>query len=83
MSNVSGSLCRVISYSPKKRRLLARHQNVLEKLRKDIEAVVGVGPEARHLDWIGLKKMMYLTYVMKEGWSSLRRLMVGMSADSW
>jgi DNA-binding MarR family transcriptional regulator len=79
---VSGSLCRVISYSPKKRRLLARHQNVLEKLRKEIEAVVGVGPEARHPDRTDLKKMMYLTYVVKEGWSSHSRLMVDTSADS-
>lgn len=64
---MSGSLCRVISYSFEKRRLLAKHQKVLIRLRKDIEAIVGVGPEARHPNRTDLKKMIYLTYVVKEG----------------
>jgi cytochrome P450 len=53
------------------------------KLRKEIEAVVGVGPEARHPDRTDLKKMIYLTYVVKEGWPSYQKPMVGTLADSW
>jgi len=68
VGNVSSFLCKVIFYSSRERRLLAKHQNVLAKLRKEIETSVGVGPEGRRPDRIDLKKMMYLTYVVKEGW---------------
>ncbi len=50
-----------------RRRLLATHQTVLAKLRKEIQSTVGVGPDARHPDRADLKKMNYLTYVVKEG----------------
>lgn len=83
VDNVSGFLSRVISNLSKGRRLLVKHQNVLSKLRKEIEAVVGVGPEARHPDRTDLKKMMYLTYVVKEGWSSCQRSITDILADSW
>lgn len=83
MGNVSGSLYRVFSCSSKNKRVLAKHQNVLVKLCKEIEAVIGVGTEARHPDRTDLKKMMYLTYVETEGWSSYQRLMIDTLAASW
>lgn len=44
-----------------------KNQNVLVKLREEIEGIVGVGPESRLPDRTDLKKMIYLTYVLKEG----------------
>jgi cytochrome P450 len=47
-------------------RLLVKHQNVLSKLRNEIKAIVGVEDEARSPDRNDIKKMLYLTYVLKE-----------------
>jgi len=44
-----------------------KHQNVLSKLRNEIKSIVGVGDEARRPDRNDIKKMLYLTYVLKEG----------------
>jgi cytochrome P450 len=48
-------------------RLLVKHQDVLKKLREEIENIVGVGEEGRDPDRNDLKKMLYLSYVCKEG----------------
>jgi Cytochrome P450 len=82
VGNVSNFLSIELSYLSKERRLLAKHQAVLLKLRKEIETVVGVGPEARHPDRTDLKKMVYLTHVVKEGWLSCHRPMIDTPADS-
>ncbi|KAF2477703.1 cytochrome P450 [Lindgomyces ingoldianus] len=47
-------------------RLLARHQNVLEKLRSEIETTIGLGPDAAEPTRKDLKKMTYLNIVIKE-----------------
>ncbi|KAH8596265.1 putative cytochrome P450 alkane hydroxylase [Bisporella sp. PMI_857] len=47
-------------------RLLVKHQDVLAKLRKEIKRIVGVGVNAQHPDRHDLKKMRYLSYVLKE-----------------
>ncbi|KAI1272030.1 cytochrome P450 [Xylaria sp. FL0933] len=47
-------------------RLLARHQNVLDKLRHEIEAVVGLGSDAPPPSRDDLKRMPYLAVVLKE-----------------
>jgi hypothetical protein len=43
------------------------HENVLSKLRNEIQEKVGIGSEARRPDRTDLKKMTYLNYVVKEG----------------
>ncbi|KAL9070230.1 MAG: hypothetical protein Q9157_005894 [Trypethelium eluteriae] len=48
-------------------RLLARHPNVLERLREEIESTVGIGDSAVQPDRNDLKKMPYLNFVIKEG----------------
>jgi len=47
-------------------RLLARHQSVLSRLRSEIEATVGIGKDARAPTRNDLKKMTYLSLVIKE-----------------
>ncbi|KAI1310867.1 cytochrome P450 [Xylaria venustula] len=47
-------------------RLLARHQNVLEKLTNEIADVVGLGPDATPPSRDELKRMPYLSLVLKE-----------------
>ncbi len=53
-----------------KRRLLVKHQNVLLKLHNEIQSIVELIYEARHSDRNDMKKMLYLTYVLREGKSS-------------
>lgn len=48
-------------------RLLARHQNVLDRLRVEIENTVGIGASAPQPTRNDLKKMTYLNLVVKEG----------------
>lgn len=48
-------------------RLLAQHPDVLAKLRKEIDSIVGLGMASRLPDRNDLKKMKYLNLVMKEG----------------
>jgi len=50
-----------------RRRLLVKNQRVLAKLRGEIEGILGTGKESRIPDRNDLKKMTYLTYVLKEG----------------
>ena len=47
-------------------RLLARHPQVLERLRKEIDEVVGLGENASQPTRVDLKKMRYLDLVLKE-----------------
>jgi cytochrome P450 len=47
-------------------RLLARHPSVLDKLRTEVESVVGLGPDAPQPTREQLKKMKYLDLVLKE-----------------
>ncbi|CAN9124789.1 unnamed protein product [Alternaria alternata] len=47
-------------------RLLARHPQVLERLRKEIDEVVGLGEDASQPTRVDLKKMRYLDLVLKE-----------------
>ncbi|KAI0399301.1 cytochrome P450 [Xylaria palmicola] len=47
-------------------RLLARHQKVLNRLRQEIESVVGLGLEAPPPTRDDLKRMPYLALVLKE-----------------
>jgi len=48
-------------------RLLVSHEKVMAKLQDEIGSVVGVGEDARHPDRTDMKKMLYLSYVLKEG----------------
>lgn len=48
-------------------RLLARHQSVLARLRSEIESVVGLEQDAPEPSRSDLKKMTYLSLVIKEG----------------
>jgi cytochrome P450 len=48
-------------------RLLLKHENVMAKLREEIKMTVGVGDEARNPNRNDMKKMLYLSYVLKEG----------------
>lgn len=48
-------------------RLLAQHPDVLAKLRKEIGSIVGLGMASRLPDRNDLKKMKYLSLVLKEG----------------
>lgn len=48
-------------------RLLVKHENVMAKLREEIKATVGVGDEAKNPERNDMKKMLYLSYVLKEG----------------
>jgi cytochrome P450 len=50
-------------------RLLAQHPDVLAKLRVEIRSIVGVGDDSTLPDRNTLKKMKYLTLVVKEGTS--------------
>ncbi|KAF7447811.1 CypX Cytochrome P450 [Pyrenophora tritici-repentis] len=47
-------------------RLLARHPQVLQRLRTEIEEVVGLGQHASQPTRVDLKKMQYLDLVLKE-----------------
>ncbi|KAM3086831.1 hypothetical protein ACMFMG_000954 [Clarireedia jacksonii] len=47
-------------------RLLVKHQHVLTKLRKEIDEIVGTGANSRQPSRVDLKKMIYLSYVLKE-----------------
>jgi cytochrome P450 len=47
-------------------RLLARHQNVMDRLRKEIESITGLGKDAPQPTREQLKKMRYLDLVLKE-----------------
>ncbi|KAI4939601.1 uncharacterized protein J4E92_000887 [Alternaria infectoria] len=47
-------------------RLLVRHPKVLERLRSEIEAVVGLGQHAPQPSRVDLKKMRYLDLILKE-----------------
>jgi cytochrome P450 len=47
-------------------RLLARHQNVLDRLRSEINSIVGIGVDARASTRNDLKKMTYLNLIIKE-----------------
>lgn len=51
-------------------RLLVKHENVMAKLREEIKTIVGVGDRAKNPSRNDMKKMMYLSYVLKEGISS-------------
>jgi cytochrome P450 len=60
-------------------RLLAQHPHVLEKLREEISSVAGVGEDSRLPNRNLLRRMKYLTLVLKEGilrspQESIRRL---------
>lgn len=48
-------------------RLLVKHGNVMAKLREEIKRTVGVGDDAKSPDRNDMKKMFYLSYVLKEG----------------
>lgn len=48
-------------------RLLAQHPGVFAKLRREINAIVGVGENSKLPDRNSLKKMKYLNLVFKEG----------------
>ena len=48
-------------------RLLARHQGVLDRLRSEIQATVGIGADAPPPTRNDLRKMTYLNLVIKEG----------------
>lgn len=48
-------------------RLLVSHKKVLAKLQAEIKSVVGVGDEAGRPSRNDMKKMLYLSYVLKEG----------------
>jgi cytochrome P450 len=48
-------------------RLLISHEKVLAKLQDEIRSISGVGEDARHPDRNDMKKMLYLSYVLKEG----------------
>lgn len=47
-------------------RMLVKHKHVMDKTRKEIKAIVGVGSEARNPDRNDIKKMLYLANVFKE-----------------
>ncbi len=71
MDNVSFCIPRaLLPQLSQDRRLLVKHQNVLSKLHDEIKSIVGVGDEARMPDRNDIKKMLYLTFVLKEGKSS-------------
>jgi hypothetical protein len=53
-------------------RLLAQHPHVLAKLRLEISSIVGVGDESKIPDRNALKRMKYLSLVIKEGIYNLR-----------
>jgi cytochrome P450 len=48
-------------------RLLVKHRQVMDKLREEIKRTVGVGSDARNPDRNDMKKMLYLSYILKEG----------------
>ena len=48
-------------------RLLAKHPDVLAKLREEISGIFGVGKGSPLPDRNSLKKMKYLNLVLKEG----------------
>jgi cytochrome P450 len=51
-------------------RLLARHPGVLDRLRSEVESVVGLGESAPPPTREDLKQMPYLSFVIKEGTAS-------------
>ena len=62
-------------------RLLARHQHVLDRLRREIESILGVGSSEQPTR-VDLKKMTYLNLVLKEGESSFPQEMTRNSKRS-
>lgn len=48
-------------------RLLVKHGDVMVKLREEIKRTVGVGDDAKSPDRNDMKRMFYLSYVLKEG----------------
>ncbi len=48
-------------------RLLARHQNVLDRLRAEVENTISIGASAPQPTRNDLKKIKYLSFVIKEG----------------
>ena len=54
-------------YSNTGSRLLARHQSVLARLRREVEEVIGLGEDAQPPTRQDLKRMTYLSLVIKEG----------------
>jgi cytochrome P450 len=48
------------------RRLLGRHQGVLEQVRDEIASLVGLGPDARQPTQDELTRMTYLGLAIKE-----------------
>lgn len=49
------------------RRLLLQHPQAISKLRREIKDALGVGPEAPEPTIAQLKKLSYLSNVIKEG----------------
>ncbi|KAH7348667.1 n-alkane-inducible cytochrome P450 [Rhexocercosporidium sp. MPI-PUGE-AT-0058] len=47
-------------------RLLVKHERVMSKLKDEVRRIVGVGSEARTPDRNDIKKMQYLSYILKE-----------------
>lgn len=47
-------------------RLLVKHGKVMDKLKEEIKRTVGVGEDARTPDRNDVKRMFYLSYVLKE-----------------
>jgi len=47
-------------------RLLVKHEEVMTKLRREIQRTVGTGDDARNPDRNDMKRMLYLSYVLKE-----------------
>ncbi|KAK0116170.1 hypothetical protein ONS95_013200 [Cadophora gregata] len=47
-------------------RLLVMHEQVMSKLRDEVRSTVGVGINARRPDRNDIKKMQYLSYILKE-----------------
>ena len=54
-------------------RLLVKHENVMAKLREEIKTTVGVGDGARNPNKDDIKRMWYLSYVVKKGMHPMGR----------
>lgn len=48
-------------------RLLVKHGNVMAKLREEIRTILGIGDRAKSPSRNDMKKMIYLSYILKEG----------------
>jgi hypothetical protein len=60
-------ICGTLMLTSSLSRLLARHPNVFNRLRLEIQSIVGTGINARPPERGDLKKMQYLNLVLKEG----------------